>query len=127
MSNLRQAYVSALLTIFLRSRQQLSTVRCDFQIFIVIDADDSSNDALYVHSPNPNLSTFPYFPKPTKWGDTKLELALSRLVPELEIRVGHMRWDDGGAERHHILLYSPAFGVPIEEPIDRQVKPTIKE
>lgn len=67
-SNLRQAYVSALLTMFLRSGQQLSAVQRDFQIFVAIDADDSSNDALYLHSPNPNASNFPYFPESTKWG-----------------------------------------------------------
>lgn len=115
MVGLRRAYVSALLIMFQRAGQQLAAARLHYQIFISLDADDASNDALYVHSPNPNASNFPYLVESTDWGDADLEVALSRLVSGLEIRLGHMRWTDADRERHVILLYSPSFGVPIEK------------
>lgn len=109
------AYVSALLTMFTRAAQQLEAWGRVFQIYLVLDVHDAAMDALYVDTPNSRSRNFPLIPKETVWGDPDIEWALEKAAPGLELRVGHERWSDQGDDRHTILIYSPRFGVPLEQ------------
>jgi hypothetical protein len=112
---LRLAYVSALLTMLSRAAQQLETAGRAFQVFLSLDADDAAMDALFVHAPHPSATNFPYIPNGTVWGDPDIESALMRATPGLELRAGHLRWFDDELDRHVILIYTPRYGVPIEQ------------
>lgn len=55
----RVAHLNALLRALSRARFELTNYGKPFQIFGYVDLKNSSNDALYVHTPNPNGSEFP--------------------------------------------------------------------
>jgi hypothetical protein len=111
---LRKAYLAALLIMLVRAGQQLAAVGRRFQVFVSLDVDDAGQDAIYVHTPNPNGQHFPYVAEATVWGDAMLEAALSKLLPELDLRAGHKKWTDDDGPRHTIVIYSPRIGVPLE-------------
>jgi len=112
---LRRTYIAALLTMFVRAGQQLEESGRLFQVFVSLGIDDASQDAVYVHTPNPNSQNFPYVAEATVWGDAKLEAALANIAPNLNLRVGHTRWADEDGPRHSIVIYSPLMGVSIAD------------
>jgi hypothetical protein len=111
---LRKAYLAALLTMLVRAGQQLADAGRCFQVFVCLDVDDAGQDAIYVHTPNPNGPNFPYMAEATVWGDAMLEAELSKLLPEVDLRAGHRRWTDDDGPRHTVVIYSPRIGVPLE-------------
>jgi hypothetical protein len=55
----RRRHLNALLTALQRARIELSNYSGAYQLFAAIHLRDSANDALYVHTPNPNGTEFP--------------------------------------------------------------------
>jgi hypothetical protein len=55
----RVKHLNALFRALRRTRVELSTYGRPYQLFAYIDLDNSANDALYVHTPNPNGTPFP--------------------------------------------------------------------
>ena len=55
----RTRHLNALLRALRRARIDLSLQSQPFQLFAYIDIKNSGNDALYVHTPNPNGTPFP--------------------------------------------------------------------
>jgi hypothetical protein len=41
---------------------------CPSQTWLVIDASDPGQDAVYLHTPNPNRDSFPYLFEGVTWG-----------------------------------------------------------
>ena len=56
---LRRLHISALMQALVRARHELQTQRLPYQLFAYIDRDESGQDALYVHTENPNGTSFP--------------------------------------------------------------------
>lgn len=67
----RRAHLDALFTAFRRVLQQAAagTAVPDVQVFVSIAPDaEAEQDALYVHTPNPNGTPFPYRFEGIQWG-----------------------------------------------------------
>jgi hypothetical protein len=62
----RQAHLTALFTRFERLLQALSQRPEPAQCWLLIDANDSANDALYLHTPNPH-SAYPVEVRDVDW------------------------------------------------------------
>ena len=88
-----------------------------FQTWILLNGDDAGQDATYIHSPNPNGSVFPWYVKDCTWGVPILETIVNKLLPEMEIRVGH--FCRCSYDSHHLtdfyVIYSPDVGVNIND------------
>jgi len=56
----RRRYLTALLTALARARLELSQWGRPYQLFAAIYPLSSGDDAIYVHTPNPNGTEFPY-------------------------------------------------------------------
>lgn len=55
----RRIHLKALFQAFRRAREELALEEMPYQLFLNISRTDSSADALYVHTPNPNKTSFP--------------------------------------------------------------------
>lgn len=55
----RHQHLRILFHAFRRAHAELAVQTTPYQVFLNISKDDSGADALYVHTPNPNLTTFP--------------------------------------------------------------------
>lgn len=71
----RRAYVSALLNALARARLELRNAAQPCQLFATIHPKSSMDDALYVHTPNPNGTPFP-----ADYGDAKKLVSLPPLL-----------------------------------------------
>lgn len=52
------------------------------------------NDATYLHTPNPNGSSFPIQPEGLDWDDDRLPPVFKDLISEHSLRIGHLRQFD---------------------------------
>ena len=55
----RRRYLSALLLMLARARKELRQYGKPYQVFALVYPRSSADDALYVHTPNPNGTPFP--------------------------------------------------------------------
>ena len=55
----RVRHLNALFRAFRRARVELDAYGRPYQLFAYVDLRNSADDALYVHTPNPNGTTFP--------------------------------------------------------------------
>lgn len=55
----RIKHLNALLRALRRARTELAAYGQPHQVFAYVDLENSANDALYVHTPNPNGTEFP--------------------------------------------------------------------
>lgn len=56
---LRQVYLNQLIELFTELKRELKQYPKDYQLWIIIDEQDSAEDAVYIHSKNPNEDNFP--------------------------------------------------------------------
>ena len=64
----RRAHLAAGFTILRRVAGQFAGWEVPHQVWYVIDPRDSANDGVYVHTPNPNGSAYPYPFDGVAWG-----------------------------------------------------------
>jgi len=57
--NIRLKYLKELLKLYENLKKDLKLYPNNYQIWIVIDENDSSEDAVYIHTKNPNNENFP--------------------------------------------------------------------
>jgi hypothetical protein len=55
----RKIFLEQLLQAFYELREKLVDYPRDFQLWIMIDENDSTNDSVYIHTKNPNSDNFP--------------------------------------------------------------------
>ena len=55
----RRRHLNALLRALARVRRELASTASPYQLFALVHPASSGNDALYVHTPNPNETPFP--------------------------------------------------------------------
>ncbi len=55
----RRKYLEKLLDTFGQLKLKLKTYPHDFQLWIMIDENDSGGDCIYIHTKNPNADNFP--------------------------------------------------------------------
>jgi hypothetical protein len=116
----RLAHVRALAIIFRKVVEATLEHPTPFQAWIFLDDDDAGQDAVYVHSPNPNSSNFPFRPDATWAADEDpLHEMMTALLPGLSLRIGRCTGrtqDDERGPREYTLffVYSPGVGVALE-------------
>ncbi|QDT59954.1 hypothetical protein SV7mr_24680 [Stieleria bergensis] len=64
----RRPFIQQLMQFFHDVETHTSTWTKPNQQWIVIDENDSSQDAVYLHTPNPNRDNFPYTFDAVEWG-----------------------------------------------------------
>lgn len=110
--SMRARHLEALAKMFARSTQQLTQLNRPYQLWMYLDAHDSSQDAVYVHSSNPH-SEFPLVADWADWGLSDVSTYFECLLPGFRFRAG--RWGNSG-----LYVYSPDVGISLEE-----VKPSL--
>jgi hypothetical protein len=113
----RREYVRAIGAVFgtiVHARNQFHT---PFQAFIALYCVDAGQDAVYLHTPNPNGTAFPHIPAKIEWGVPMPHPELTSLLPDVPFRCGAATWLD--LESHsrlerYFVLYSPAVGESLE-------------
>ncbi len=61
-------HLAALFTILDRVEKQAAVLGTPHQVWAVIDTSDVAQDAVYLHTPNPNEDNFPYPFEGVSWG-----------------------------------------------------------
>jgi hypothetical protein len=107
---LRETILRALATAFDRFAKQLPELNKLYQIWIYMNAGDSGQDAVFVHTPNPNQSEFPLVFDEATWGVPALSNYFEGLLPGYRIRAGTQKWM--GADIY--FVYSPDVGIALE-------------
>lgn len=85
--------------------RQLSRFSQPYQLWIYLDAHDASQDAVYVHSPNPNRSNFPLVFDGAEWGVSEVAQFFADLLPGYRLMAARL---PGG-----YLVCSPDVGLPL--------------
>ena len=115
----RRRYLEALIVVFRRIAALQLSFRTPFQSWLYLSGRDAGEDAVYLHTPNPNGTPFPMRPVGTaEWGVHLPEAQFERLLPELPLRIGLVEGYDEYAEppgrRASAFVYSPGIGVSLE-------------
>jgi hypothetical protein len=63
-----------------------------FQLWLSLGRKDAAQDAVYLHSPNPDTA-FPESFDDVEWGISELELLVSAVLPEFEVVAGRRSWN----------------------------------
>lgn len=104
---MRARHLEALAKAFGRFAQQLATSSRPYQLWIYLDANDSSQDAVYIHTPNPH-SEFPRVMEWADWGCSEVSEYFEALLPGIRLRAG--RWKSA-----EYYLYATDIGIALEE------------
>ncbi len=67
----RNSFIEALFVLFASVTEQAKNWHLPSNIWVLIDPNDSGDDSLYIHTPNPNKnksSQFPYAFEDVQWG-----------------------------------------------------------
>lgn len=80
LERLRQEYLSTL--------EQLRGWEVPHQSWALIDPTDSEQDAVYVHTQNPNKKNFPYVFEGVSWARSKIPAWVSSVFPSSEFSLG---------------------------------------
>jgi hypothetical protein len=107
---IRATILHALATAFERFVKQLQELNKPYQVWIYLNASDSGQDAVFVHTQNPNQSEFPVIFEEVHWGLPELSDYFNDLIPGYDLRAGTQNWM--GADIY--FIYSPGFGIPLE-------------
>ncbi|MFH1113785.1 MAG: hypothetical protein V1792_07675 [Pseudomonadota bacterium] len=91
----RRHYLQALCTVFQTTVAAASLLRKPHQVWLTLHEKDSGQDAVYVHTPNPNRPSFPCKLQGAEWGQRELEAILQTYLTALPIRVGTVEDEDG--------------------------------
>lgn len=95
--------------VYSKFAQQLTQLNKPYQLWILLDCRDASQDAVYVHTPNPNADNFPLLLDSVEWGIGDLSRYFEDMLPGCHLRAGRM----GGSGPY--LLYSPEYGIALEK------------
>ena len=95
---------------------------------MLISGEDARRDAVYLHTPNPNVgSVFPIRVNGVEWGTSSLDSAFRELLPALDLRTGCSRASDVDTDadtdadvgppawRTAHVVWMPGLGVPITD------------
>jgi len=107
---LRKAHLHAMTKAYGNFAKQLSGYKNQYQLYLYLDSSDSSQDAVFIHTPNPNGNSFPVKYDDVEWGIPNIAEYFEASLPNYRFRSGKMNWR--GADVY--FIYSPEFGVSIE-------------
>ncbi|HLN60831.1 MAG TPA: ankyrin repeat domain-containing protein, partial [Symbiobacteriaceae bacterium] len=105
---MRARHLEAMATVFKRYARELSQFEKPYQLWIYLNTRDAGQDAVFVHSPNPQHDDFPVLLDDADWGITEVSRYFEGLLPGFRLRAG--RW--GNSECYYV--YASGVGVPLE-------------
>ncbi|MBF0598405.1 hypothetical protein [Faecalibacter rhinopitheci] len=91
---IRLNYLQELLKLYENIKKELNLYPNNYQIWIVIDEKDSSEDAVYIHTKNPNNENFPLKIDNTKIWKTDNE-DLSNFILQTGLEIIEVEYYDG--------------------------------
>jgi hypothetical protein len=103
----RKDYLKLMLQFFNEAKVRLKKYPRDYQLWIEIDPTDSSKDAVFIHTPNPNNSTFPNHHQGKKGLKTK-DNTIGEFVTKSKLEVYEGTKNGGNV----IFLFDPKVGIP---------------
>jgi len=101
---IRSMTLQAHATVFRAYARRLSALAIPFQLFISLVIEDGGQDAVYLHTPNPQ-SAFPVDFDDVEWGVPKLEEHLSEVLPEFRFVAGRRDFN--------YIVWAKGVGVPL--------------
>lgn len=114
----RREHLRALATVFRAVAVGIPACPLPVQAWLLIDAD-AGQDAVFVHSPNPNGDAFPWTEAGPWTSEGPVHELLGDLLPGLQFRVCQLALvadaDAPGPRRHNgHIAYCPGIGVSLE-------------
>lgn len=85
----RREHLAALFTMFRRLLAETSGWKSPHQVWLQIDAADSSQDAVYLHTPNPNRDNFPNRFESVDW-DAEIPERLREFIDDPSWQFGRL-------------------------------------
>ena len=105
----RKAYLYKLLSTFIEFKSELRNYPHEFQIWIIINEEDSSEDGIYIHTKNPNEDNFPIKINPIYNYQSKNTI-ISEFIEETNLKFATVMYEDN----IYYYLYDAVFGEPLE-------------
>ncbi len=113
----RVEHLRALLTVMGKIHSVKDQFATQFQSWIILNCQDSSQDAVFLHTPNANGSIFPALYPEIEWGVKVLDPVLSKLAPDTLFQVGRASGtdttEDPPVHWSSFFIYRPDLGVPL--------------
>jgi hypothetical protein len=116
----RRAHLAALAHVFEMISSLAERFTTPFQAWILLSGRDAGEDAVFLHTPNPNGSEFPcpFVGPEWAWGHEALRPFFRSLLPGRTLRVGRWQGQDDDADPPRVVtsiqIYCPEVGVPLE-------------
>ena len=108
----RRQHLNALIRRFEFVKEKLRDRVDDFQTFCIIDCNDSSQDAVYIHTKNPNQDNFP-----VKFDRHDISIGIPFLLKEFARFSGYKwflnEWDRDGEIIKLIYIYDENVGLSL--------------
>lgn len=93
---LRREHIKAHLALYKNLLKKLELLDKSYQTWILLDDEDVSTDAVFIHTPNPNENNFPLKVENLNWNCT-IPTSFKDLIDTKEFNVGHyMSKNEGG-------------------------------
>lgn len=112
----RRPHVVALCTVFRKICAVQRRFATPFQSWIILDGEDAGQDAVYLHTPNPNRNHFPIRlddASKVEWGTSAMLPVMRALLPNLEIEVGWTANEDEDGRRTSHWIQAKGVGVSL--------------
>jgi len=87
-SKIRREHIKAYLTLYERVLNQLKMFEKPYQSWILIHGEDAGQDAVFIHTPNPNDDNFPLKIDKLNW-NCNIPKTFSDLIEREEFNVGY--------------------------------------
>ena len=108
----REPHIIALLRRFEFLKVKLSNRKEDFQIYCIVDIDDSSQDGVFIHTGNPNHDKFPA--KFERYdGELNVQSQLIELIESSNNDWFFYQWNRENEIGNLIFIYDKNVGIPI--------------
>ncbi|MGJ7913844.1 hypothetical protein, partial [Neobacillus sp. LXY-1] len=93
--HIRREHIKAYLALYKRVLNELNMFEKPFQSWILLDEGDSGQDAVYIHTPNPNRDNFPLKVEELNW-NCNIPTFFSDLIELKEFNVAHYKSESKG-------------------------------
>jgi hypothetical protein len=110
----RHKHLKALIRRFNYLKGRLSVRTEEFQVYSMININDSYQDAVFIHTENPNQDNFPIrieeYTNPLK-----LPKPLNEFIESLDFDAFHHKWIRDNKPVFNVFLYDRDMGLPIKK------------
>lgn len=108
--NHRKQHILSLCHVYKNIAENLKSYPNRHQLWFYLNQGDAGQDAVFIHTPNPNGENFPKKMNNTTWGEPIIESFFAELLPQYSFRSGYCYW----LGTKTFFIYSPSIGESIE-------------